>query len=92
MEASNAGCKAICEALPQLIYRGADKELLLDASSRSPHENHQRQSADEVEKELNAAVDRDPRLNLIRQMLKFLIGEKIRVIDVAEPHASLEQS
>jgi hypothetical protein len=50
------------------------------------------QSADDIKKELDDAVDRDPRLNLIRQMLEFLTGEKIKVTDVADLHASLEQS
>ena len=50
------------------------------------------QSADDIKKELDDAVDRDPGLNLIRQMLEFLTGEKIRVIDVDDLDASLEQS
>ena len=50
------------------------------------------QSADEIKKELDDAVDRDPGLNLIRQMLEFLTGEKIKVTDVAELQTSLEQS
>jgi hypothetical protein len=50
------------------------------------------QSADEIKKELDDAVDRDPGLNLIRQMLEFLTGEKINVTDVAELQTSLEQS
>lgn len=42
------------------------------------------QSADQISQDLNDAVDKDPQLNLIRDMLEFLTGEKIRVFDQAE--------
>ena len=42
------------------------------------------QTADGINKDLNDAVDRDPALKLIRQMLEFLTGEKIKVTDVGD--------
>lgn len=50
------------------------------------------QSADDINKDLNDAVDRDPALKLIRQMLEFLTGEKIKVTDVADSEISIKQS
>ena len=50
------------------------------------------QSADNINKDLNDAVDRDPTLNSIRQMLEFLTGEKIKVTAVTDFEASNEQS
>ena len=42
------------------------------------------QSAEQLNKELKDAVDKDPQLNLIRDMLEFLTGEKIRVFGPAD--------
>lgn len=50
------------------------------------------QSAEQIKKDLNDAVDNDPGLKLIRQMLEFLTGEKIKITDMADVDASLEQS
>lgn len=50
------------------------------------------QSADDIKKELDDAVDRDPGLKLIRQMLEFLTGEKIKITDVADLETSVEQT
>ena len=50
------------------------------------------QSADKISDELDDAVDNDPRLKLIRQMLELLTGEKINITGVEELEASLEQS
>lgn len=40
------------------------------------------QSADAIDKDMDDAVDNDPKLKLIRQMMEMLTGEKIRLIDV----------
>lgn len=50
------------------------------------------QSADKISDELDDAVDNDPRLKLIRQMLAILTGEKINLTGVEDLQASLEQS
>jgi hypothetical protein len=50
------------------------------------------QSAEQIDQEMTEAVDRDPGLNLIRRMMEFLTGEKIRVFDAAEFEASVQQT
>ncbi len=47
------------------------------------------QSADAIDKELNDAVDKDPKLNLLRHMMEAITGEKIRVFDFSEFEASV---
>ena len=39
------------------------------------------QSADSIKETQDAAVDNDPKLNLIRSMLEFLTGRKTRLFD-----------
>lgn len=70
----------------QLNQRPASDSVNISDAGKSA------QSADDIKKELDDAVDRDPKLNLIRQMLAFLTGEKIKVTDLADLQASLEQS
>jgi hypothetical protein len=74
------------EALNQQRPRPANDSVSISDAGKSA------QSADDIKKELDDAVDRDPGLNLIRQMLEFLTGEKIKVTDVADLHTSHEQS
>lgn len=51
----------------------------------------QAQSADQIDRNLDDAVDKDPNLNLLRRIMEALTGEKIRVLDVASLQASVEQ-
>lgn len=50
------------------------------------------QSADDIKKDLEEAVDRDPGLRLIRQMLEFMTGEKTRITEVSELSSAFEQT
>lgn len=50
------------------------------------------QSADSIKETQDAAVDNDPRLNLIRSMLEFLTGRKIRLFDASELSARTDNT
>ena len=50
------------------------------------------QSADSIEEAQNAAVDSNPGLNLIRSMLEFLTGRKIRIFDASELQARMDRT
>lgn len=50
------------------------------------------QSADDIKKSIDDAVDQDPQLKLIRNMLEFLTGHKIKVFNSAELAASFTQT
>jgi len=45
------------------------------------------QATDGIKREMDAAVDNDPGLNLIRRMLEFLTGRRVRVFDATTLHA-----
>lgn len=44
----------------------------------------QNASADSINKELQAAVENDPKLNLLRRMLEFLTGRQFHVFDASQ--------
>ncbi len=46
------------------------------------------QSADQINKDLEDAVDSDPKLKLIRQMMELLTGEKIKLVDLQDIEAT----
>ena len=50
------------------------------------------QSADDIKKNIDDAVNKDPELNLIRDMLEFITGDKIKLFDSAELEAHFEQT
>ena len=50
------------------------------------------QSADSIKEAQDAAVDSDPGLNLIRSMLEFMTGRKIRIFDASELQARLDKT
>lgn len=50
------------------------------------------QSADDIKKNIDDAVDKDPELNLIRDMLEFITGDKIKLFDSSELEAHFEQT
>ena len=50
------------------------------------------QSADSIKETQDAAVDNDPKLNLIRSMLEFLTGRKIRLFDASELSARMDNT
>ena len=50
------------------------------------------QSADSIKETQDAAVDNDPRLNLIRSMLEFLTGHKIRLFAASELSARTDST
>jgi len=50
------------------------------------------QSADDIKKELDDAVNRDPGLKLIRQMVEILSGRKINLTDVSDFSSTYSQA
>lgn len=50
------------------------------------------QSADSIKEAQDAAVDSDPGLNLIRSMLEFMTGRKIRIFDASELQARMDKT
>lgn len=50
------------------------------------------QSAESTKDDLNAAVDHDPKLILIRSMLESILGRKIRLFDAAELQAGMDKA
>lgn len=66
-------------SLPSL----ADRVTLSEAGKAT-------QSAESIKEEVDAAVDNDPGLNLIRSMLEFLTGRKIDVFDASKLHGQVE--
>jgi hypothetical protein len=50
------------------------------------------QSAESLEESVNAAVDADPGLNLIRSMIEFMTGRKIRLFDAQALQASMARA
>ena len=49
------------------------------------------QSADAINESLDDAVDKDPKLNLIRNMLEFITGKKVRIFDRLELESTHEE-
>ena len=50
------------------------------------------QSADSIKEAQDAAVDSDPGLNLIRSMLEFMTGRKIRIFDASQLQARMDKT
>ena len=50
------------------------------------------QSADSIKEAQDATVDNDPGLNLIRTMLQFMTGQKIRIFDARELQARMDKT
>lgn len=63
----------------------ADSVSLSDAGKAA-------QSADSIKEAQDAAVDNDPGLNLIRSMLEFMTGRKIRIFDASELQARMDKT
>lgn len=63
----------------------ADRVTLSDAGKAT-------QSAESIKDEVDAAVDNDPGLNLIRSMLEFLTGRKVEVFNATELHGQMEKA
>lgn len=70
----------------QLNQRSAIDSVVISDAGMSA------QSADDIKKELDDAVNSDPGLNLIRQMLAFLTGEKVEITEIVDLDTSFEQS
>jgi hypothetical protein len=71
---------------PAVSQRPRPPEVVISDAGKSA------QSADDIKKDLEEAVDRDPGLRLIRQMLEFMTGEKIRITEVSELSSAFEQT
>jgi len=69
---------------PQVRQPAANSSLvtLSDAAKQGS------QSAEAINSEVDAAVDNDPMLNLIRSMLEYLTGKKIHTFDSSQLHGS----
>lgn len=50
------------------------------------------QSAESIKEAQEEAVDSDPRMQLLRQMLEILTGKKIRLFDASDLQASVDQA
>ena len=69
-------------AMNQIQQRPASNPVTISDAGRSA------QSADQINEDLDDAVDDDPKLKLIRQMMEMLTGEKIRLVDIEDFEAS----
>ena len=73
-------------AVSQVQQHPASNPVSISDAGRSA------QSADKINSDLDDAVDDDPKLKLIRQMMEMLTGEKIRLVDAKDFEATATYS